>query len=232
MVFYENFKEDVFLRFLKKSIRQANRKMFLIVDNHRAHKSKKVIKWLTENVEHIKLFYLPSYCPELNPDEFLNQDVKSHLGKKRLHNKTQTAKELNSHLKMRQKQPDVIKNFVKWVPHPEKRYSQCYEFGEALVLAIPRVIANIMRDIPHAFSMQPNNIFRKDIPLIPDVLIREAVCNAVMQIILGKTIFYPTFRGFKQKILNYLNNSVLCTGYEISSFLKNLNNFLFFCEHI
>jgi ATP-dependent DNA helicase RecG len=67
-----------------------------------------------------------------------------------------------------------------WVPHPEKRYSQCYEFGEALVLAIPRVIANIMRDIPHAFSMQPNNIFRKDIPLIPDVVIREAVCNAVM----------------------------------------------------
>ena len=67
-----------------------------------------------------------------------------------------------------------------WVPHPEKRYSQCYEFGEALVLAIPRVIANIMRDIPHAFSMQPNNIFRKDIPLIPDVVIREAVCNSVM----------------------------------------------------
>ena len=35
-----------------------------------------------QNVEHIKLYYLPSYCPELNPDEFLNQDVKSHLGKK------------------------------------------------------------------------------------------------------------------------------------------------------
>ena len=67
-----------------------------------------------------------------------------------------------------------------WVPHPEKRYSHCYEFGEALVLAIPRVIANIMRDIPQAFSMQPNNIFRKDIPLIPDVVIREALCNSVM----------------------------------------------------
>ncbi len=47
-------------------------------------------------------------------------------------------------------------------------------------LAISRVIANIMRDIPQAFSMQPNNIFRKDIPLIPDVVIREAVCNSVM----------------------------------------------------
>lgn len=68
-------------------------------------------------------------------------------------------------------------NFNKPIRHPEKRYSHCYEFGEALVLAIPRVIANIMRDIPQAFSMQPNSIFRKDIPLIPDVVIREAVCN-------------------------------------------------------
>jgi transposase len=117
MVFHENFTEDVFLTFLKRSIRQADRKMFLIVDNHRAHKSKKVIKWLKENVERIKLYYLPSYCPELNPDEFLNQDVKSHLGKKRLHTKTQMVKVLNSYLKMRQKQPDVIKNFVKGCDH-------------------------------------------------------------------------------------------------------------------
>ena len=112
MVFYENFTEDVFLKFLKKSIRQADRKMFLIVDNHRAHKSKKVIKWLTENVEHIKLYSLPSYCPELNPDEFLNQDVKSYMGKQRVHTKAQMIKNLNKHLKMRQKQPHIIQNFV------------------------------------------------------------------------------------------------------------------------
>lgn len=67
-----------------------------------------------------------------------------------------------------------------WVPTPEKRYSQSYEFREALILAIPRLLTHIMRDIPTAFSMQPNGIFRKDIPLIPDVVIREALCNAVM----------------------------------------------------
>ncbi len=49
-----------------------------------------------------------------------------------------------------------------------------------LILAIPRLITHIMRDIPNAFSMQPNGIFRKDIPLIPDIVIREALCNAVM----------------------------------------------------
>ena len=83
---------NVFLKFLKRLVRQCNRKVFLIVDNHRAHKSKTVKKWLKVNVEHIKLFYLPSYCPELNPDEFLNQDVKSHLGKQRLQTKAQMVK--------------------------------------------------------------------------------------------------------------------------------------------
>lgn len=113
MVFDENFTSDVFLKFLKRCIQQADRKVFLIVDNHRAHKSEKVNKWLTKNEEHIRLYYLPSYCPELNPDEFLNQDVKSHIGKQRVHTKAQMLKNLDKHLRMRQKQPYVIQNFVK-----------------------------------------------------------------------------------------------------------------------
>lgn len=113
MVFHENFESEIFLRFLKRLVRQSDRKVFLIVDNHRAHKSKKVDKWLSENVGHIRLYYLPSYCPELNPDEFLNQDVKSHLGRQRVHTKLQMIKTLNSHLKMRQKQPHIIQNFVR-----------------------------------------------------------------------------------------------------------------------
>jgi len=113
MVFHETFTQDVFLRFLKRMVQQSNRKVFLIVDNHRSHKSKKVNTWLKANEEHIRLFYLPSYCPELNPDEFLNQDVKSHLSKQRLYTKAQMVKSLNNHLKMRQKQPRIIQNFIK-----------------------------------------------------------------------------------------------------------------------
>lgn len=113
MVFHENFTEDVFLKFLKRLVHQYNRKVFLIVDNHRAHKSKKVKKWLTENVKCIKIFYLPSYCPELNPDEFLNQDIKSYMGKQRVHTKAEMLNNLNKHLRMRQKQPNVIQNFVR-----------------------------------------------------------------------------------------------------------------------
>ena len=113
MVFHENFTSKIFLEFLNRIIRQPCRNVLLIVDRHRAHRSRKVNDWLTNNKERIRLYYLPSYCPELNPDEFLNQDVKSHIGKQRLQTKAQMIKTLNSHLKMRQKQPQVIQNFIK-----------------------------------------------------------------------------------------------------------------------
>ena len=113
MVFHENFTSEVFLKSLKRLVRQSNRKVFLIVDNHRSHKSKMVNEWLIKNVDRINVYYLPSYCPELNPDEFLNQDVKSHLGKQRLYTKVQMVKTLSSHLKMRQKQPHIIQNFIR-----------------------------------------------------------------------------------------------------------------------
>jgi transposase len=118
MVFHENFTSEIFLKFLKRLIQKRTRKVFLIVDRHRAHRSKQVNQWLTENIEAIRVFYLPSYCPELNPDEFLNQDIKSHLGKQRLQNKPEMIKKLNCHLKMRQKQPSIIQNFIKGC-HPK-----------------------------------------------------------------------------------------------------------------
>jgi hypothetical protein len=118
MVFHDNFTSEVFLKFLNRLIQQASRRVFLIVDRHRAHRSKEVRQWLTKNEKAIRIFYLPSYCPELNPDEFLNQDVKMYLGKKRSENKAAMIKSLSSYLRMRQKQPKVIQNFIRGC-HPK-----------------------------------------------------------------------------------------------------------------
>ena len=104
-----------FLKFLKRLIQKYHRKVFLIVDRHRSHKSKQVETGSQSNEKHIRIFYLPSYCPELNPDEFLNQDVKSHLGKQRLQTKPEMIKKLNGHLKMRQKQPKSFRTLSKVV---------------------------------------------------------------------------------------------------------------------
>ncbi|MEY4909764.1 MAG: hypothetical protein RL260_3482 [Pseudomonadota bacterium] len=59
----------------------AERKVFLIVDNLRVHHSKAAREWLEQpkNQARIELFYLPSYAPEHNPDEWINRDLKTHL---------------------------------------------------------------------------------------------------------------------------------------------------------
>jgi transposase len=44
------------------------------------HHSKPVKAWVEERKDKIELFYLPSYSPELNPEERLNADLKHAIG--------------------------------------------------------------------------------------------------------------------------------------------------------
>lgn len=70
---------DRFIAFLEGLIEDAGCNVFLIVDNLRVHRSKRVAEWLDKNLEKIELFYLPPYAPELNPDEYLNRDLKTSI---------------------------------------------------------------------------------------------------------------------------------------------------------
>jgi transposase len=78
MVFEDNFSSAKFIQFLGRLIRQIKQKVFLIVDNHRAHHSKKVQGYVEKHKDKIELFYLPPYCPDMNPQELVNQDVKAN----------------------------------------------------------------------------------------------------------------------------------------------------------
>jgi len=78
MVFEDNFTSQQFIQFLGRMIRQIKQKIFLIVDNHRAHHSKKVQAYVEKHKEKIQLFFLPPYCPDMNPQELVNQDVKAN----------------------------------------------------------------------------------------------------------------------------------------------------------
>ena len=62
--------------------RRAQRKVFLILDNLGVHHCNPVKDWLAEQKADIEVFYLPSYSPELNPDERLNADLKHAIGTK------------------------------------------------------------------------------------------------------------------------------------------------------
>lgn len=80
MIYRENLSSQVFIGFLKRLTKCASRKIFLIVDNLKVHHSALVKEWVAANSERIEIFYLPSYSPERNPDEYLNNDLKTSLG--------------------------------------------------------------------------------------------------------------------------------------------------------
>ncbi len=70
---------DRFITFLRRLVKDARQKVFLIVDNLRVHHAKKVKAWVHSHRHEIELFYLPAYAPEHNPDEYLNHDLKQQL---------------------------------------------------------------------------------------------------------------------------------------------------------
>jgi transposase len=68
-----------FIAFLRRLIKDAGRKVVLIVDNLKVHKAGKVQAWVESHRHEIELCYLPAYAPDHNPTEYLNNDLKQQL---------------------------------------------------------------------------------------------------------------------------------------------------------
>jgi transposase len=121
MVFKRRFTAEVMLDFLRRLVRHAHRKVYLIVDGHPVHRSGKVTRWIASHQSRIRLILLPGYSPELNPDELLNQDVKSNaLGRRRPCNQAEMISDVRSYLRSTQRQPQVVKNYFQ---HESVRYA-------------------------------------------------------------------------------------------------------------
>ncbi len=114
MVFQGKFQAPVFVAFLQRLLKQIAGTIYLIVDGHPVHKSGKATRFAATHSARLRLIRMPGYCPELNPDELLNQDVKTNgLGKSRPTNRTELMAIVRSHLYRRQKQPQVITNLFR-----------------------------------------------------------------------------------------------------------------------
>ena len=76
------FNHEKLIEFFKALVADTDHKVFLILDNLGVHHCKPVKAWLADHTEQIEVFYLPSYSPELNPEERLNADLKHVIGRK------------------------------------------------------------------------------------------------------------------------------------------------------
>lgn len=94
------------LDFLRRLKSQCECKIFLIVDGHPLHRSQQVRQSLEKHTDRIRLFFLPSYSPELNPDQLLNHDLKANaVGRQRPKNQAEMIDNIRSYLRSTQRQP-------------------------------------------------------------------------------------------------------------------------------
>jgi len=106
----------ILIDFMKRLVQEAKKantgKVFLVLDNLKVHHAKLVKAWLQENKEHIEVFYLPSYSPELNPDEMLNANLKAAVTSQAPNRrKGQLKQAAIGHLRHLQKSPAKVKQF-------------------------------------------------------------------------------------------------------------------------
>jgi transposase len=112
MIMDDPLNSDRMIEFLEALLKDTTRKQIVIMDNLRVHHCKPVKDWFAQKAPLIEAFHLPSYSPELNPDERLNADVKQGIGSRvgaRTHERLKVlAKE---HMQMIEKCPDRIRSY-------------------------------------------------------------------------------------------------------------------------
>ena len=112
MIYDEKFTARVFIRFLQQLLKGAEKKLYLILDNLRVHHAKVVKEWLKDKHEKIELFFLPSYSPEMNPDEYLNCDLKAKISAdKPTRKKGEMKEKLHRHMRSIQRQPERVRSY-------------------------------------------------------------------------------------------------------------------------
>lgn len=112
MTYKGGMNSEMFIKFLRRLVKGSKKKVFLILDNLRVHHSKLVKAWVEKNKTLIELFYLPSYSPEYNPDEYLNCDLKFGISQKPSPKTEQQLKDnVRSHMKLLQRNPRRVKKY-------------------------------------------------------------------------------------------------------------------------
>jgi transposase len=109
------------IRFLGRLVRDARRKVFLILDRLNAHRARLTRDWLAEHRSAIEVHYLPSYSPELNPDEGVNADLKQAVPRKApARSKQQLKRAAISHMRSLSRRPQRIRAIFR---HQQFRYA-------------------------------------------------------------------------------------------------------------
>jgi transposase len=121
LVYTQTMTSVLFVKFLELLIADSPRKVFLIVDRLRAHRSAMVDAWVRDHADRLEIFYLPAKAPELNPDEYLNNEVKGTVNTEAL---SETQAELSGALtRLLDRLAKVPERVARLFQHPQAKYA-------------------------------------------------------------------------------------------------------------
>jgi transposase len=110
-----------FIEFLQRLLHNATTSIFLILDGHPVHRSRAVASFVKSTQGKLRIFFLPGYSPELNPDEQVWNHVKHHgVGRTTLESRSHLLHRAKSRLFSLQRRPETIRSFFQL---PDTRYA-------------------------------------------------------------------------------------------------------------
>ena len=103
-----------FVSFLEMLLHDIKRPIFLIVDGHPAHRSTPTKAFVEAHADRLKMFFLPAYSPELNPDEQVWNHVKSKtVGRQTPKDERDLRKKVVTKLRQLRRDPEIVRSFFR-----------------------------------------------------------------------------------------------------------------------
>jgi transposase len=124
MVTDKNVTSSTFIDFLERLLHDCDQPVYLIVDRHPVHRSRQVQEYVSSTKGRLRIFYLPPYSPELNPDEQVWNHVKNHgIGRMILKGLSELKECVVARLELLQNTPQIVRNFFL---HPDIQYCSMF----------------------------------------------------------------------------------------------------------
>jgi transposase len=113
--FFEgNLNSETFIDCLKKLLADIEGKIFLIIDGAPAHRSAETRKFVESTKGRLKLFLLPGYSPQLNPDEWVWKNIKNdHVGRMAARTKGELKEGIERAVTRMKEIPGIVRNFFR-----------------------------------------------------------------------------------------------------------------------
>ena len=125
MTYTGTMNDALFLVFLGRLLRSSTKKVFLITDRLKAHEDSTVQEWVAAHQDRIQIFYLPRYSPEMNPVEYLNNDMKQTINAEGLpDNKNTLRSRMQRFMRKLYYMPEHV---VGYFFHPSVQYASVVE---------------------------------------------------------------------------------------------------------